>query len=505
MFFQKMRQRTKFIIIIVVVAMAGGLLWAGGVSLFGGRSRQEQPIQAVVAMVNGQGITYYDLHQNFIQRLQQIEQQQGHLPGSAYEAVRFQALESLVGSVLLSQEIAERKITASKDEIEKELQAIIEQFPSTGDYQLQLQMLGLTEEIVKARLAEEIKFKKLKEEVLAHIPVSQDEIAKAYEEVRASHILITPEERTEEGWAAAESKALEIREEVTVDNFAELAEMYSEDGSGSQGGDLGFLSRGRTVPEFEEAAFSLAVNEISEPVRSDYGYHLIIVTERKEAQGEEFEKSRGRIAEMIRAEKGRDDLMAWFEELRAAAQVIFTDHQMNAFQQASLGNFADAVHYYQLAIEEEPNDGYLYASLGNVYKELGEENEAIAQYELAVEKFPHDPTLYISLGDLYQEAQRVDEAVATYLQASELAPNDLFLQLTLYQNLNSLERYEEALVIEERIVEFQNRQQELLAEEEALPAEPDLEGGAVSEQGDTPADSESEAAEPPSEAVVPAD
>ncbi|NLJ80303.1 MAG: tetratricopeptide repeat protein [Firmicutes bacterium] len=484
MFFQKMRQRTKFIIIIVVAAMAGGLLWAGGAQLFGGRGKQQQPVEAVVAMVNGQGITYYDLHQMFIQKLQQIEQQQGRVPGSAYQSIKYQALESLVGSVLLSQEISERKITASKDEIEKELQSIIDQFPSVEDYKFQLEAAGLTEEYLKAGLAEELKFNKLKNEILADIPVSEEEIKSAYERVRASHILITPEERTEEGWAEAKEKAVEIWEQVTVDNFSEFAEAYSEDGSKSQGGDLGFVGKGQTIPEFETVVFSLEVDEISEPVRSEYGYHIITVTERKEAQGEEFEQVYDALAEMVRDEKGQKDLAAWFEELRDKADVIFTDHEMNAFQQANLGNYEDAVHYYKLALEERPDDGYLYAALGDVFKEQGGYEDAIVQYELAVEKYDNDHQLYIALAGLYREVDQVEKAVDAYLTASELVPNDIFAQLTLYQSLNELERYDEARIIEDRIAEFQERQKELLEAEEPAAEESNLEAEPSQEEAD---------------------
>ena len=468
MFFHKMREQMKVIIIIVVVAMAGGLLWAGGASLFGGK-QNSQPAQAAapVAVVNGQAISYYDLYHTFINRLQQIEQEQGILPGRSYEAVRFQALESLVGSVIISQEIDNRKLTASKAEIDQEYQNIVDQFPSVDDFKLQLQWAGLTEDVLKARLAEEIKFDKLKQEIIGDLPVSDREIQEAYERVRASHILITPDIDSEEGWAEAEQKAQEIWSELTLDNFAELAKLHSEDSSAEQGGDLGYISRGRTVPEFEAAVFALAVDEISEPVRSMYGYHLITVTERQEAEGEEFENVRSLIEDMIREEKGQEDLVAWFEGLREQAEVLYTDHQMNAYNQVRLGNFEDATHYYKLAIEEQPNDGYLYASLGDVYSELGQLDEAIAQYESATEKFSTDFSLYMALGQLYEQADRIDEAVEAYLKSSELAPNDIFAQLSLYSYVNRLERYEEAKIIEERIAAYQELQSERLKEQEA--------------------------------------
>jgi len=95
------------------------------------------------------------------------------------------------------------------------------------------------------------------------------------EEVEAAHILIATSGRSEE-------EALKIIEDlqqnVTVKNFKEYAQTYSDDpGSKGQGGYLGWFGKGQMVPEFEQAAFSLKPNEISKPVKTQFGYHLILV------------------------------------------------------------------------------------------------------------------------------------------------------------------------------------------------------------------------------------
>ena len=482
MFFRKMREQTKVIVIILVIAFAGGLLYAGGVSFFGGRN-QQQIAQAAVATVNGQAISYYDFHQAFISQLQRIEQQQGILPGRSYETVKYQTLDLIIGNVLISQEIANREIKASSDEIDEELQKIIDQFPSEEDYKRQIEMIGWTEDYLKAVLAEEIQYEKLKDTIIGDIPVSDEELVEAYEAVKVSHILIRPEGEDEEAWAAAEAESLEILEQLTVDNFAELAAEYSQDGSASNGGDLGFIKRGWTVSEFEETAFKLGINEISEPVRSAFGYHIITVTDRKEATGEEFEEAKADLIKTIQAEKGQDKLQGWFEELRSEAEIIVTDFQMNAVKQVLDGNYEDALHYYNLAVEENPNDGYLYASLGDVYRRLEQPEEAIVQYEKAIEKITNDSSLYITLGDAYRELEKIDEAVESYLTASQLAPTDLYTQLILYNYVSGLERWEDARVIEKRIEEIQERQAELrkLQEEAAQAQQTDSVGESAEE------------------------
>jgi len=90
-------------------------------------------------------------------------------------------------------------------------------------------------------------------------------------QVRASHLLVTTEE-----------EAKTLRDEILAGkDFADVAAEVSNCPSSAQGGDLGFFSRGMMVPEFDEAAFTLEVGELSEPIRTQFGWHLLIVTDQK--------------------------------------------------------------------------------------------------------------------------------------------------------------------------------------------------------------------------------
>jgi len=90
-------------------------------------------------------------------------------------------------------------------------------------------------------------------------------------QVRASHLLVNTEE-----------EAIKLREEILAGkDFADVAAEVSNCPSGSKGGDLGFFSRGMMVPEFDEVSFTLEVGELSEPVQTQFGWHLLIVTDKK--------------------------------------------------------------------------------------------------------------------------------------------------------------------------------------------------------------------------------
>ena len=90
-------------------------------------------------------------------------------------------------------------------------------------------------------------------------------------QVRASHLLVKTQEEVEK-----------VREEILAGkDFAEAAREVSLCPSGKQGGDLGFFGKGRMVPEFEQAAFSLPVGQVSEPIQTQFGWHLLIVTDQR--------------------------------------------------------------------------------------------------------------------------------------------------------------------------------------------------------------------------------
>jgi peptidyl-prolyl cis-trans isomerase D len=121
-------------------------------------------------------------------------------------------------------------------------------------------------------------------------------------QVRASHILLRAEEDEEDAVAA---RAAELAAEARAGaDFAELAREHSQDEANAEnGGDLGSFGRGRMVPEFENAAFELAEGEVSDPVRSPFGFHVIKVTEKQEEVTQAFAEVRGAIENTLRRER----------------------------------------------------------------------------------------------------------------------------------------------------------------------------------------------------------
>jgi peptidyl-prolyl cis-trans isomerase D len=152
----------------------------------------------------------------------------------------------------------------------------------------------------------------------AGVTVTQDDLRSYYEQhrdqyktpeqVKVSHILIKtplpgPDNKVDEkGVAEAQHRAEDLLKQVkSGSNFEDLAKKYSEDpGSAKQGGSLGWIGRGQTVPEFEKAAFSLPKGQMSDLVKSSYGFHIIRVDDKQEAHAKSLDEVKSEIEPIVK-------------------------------------------------------------------------------------------------------------------------------------------------------------------------------------------------------------
>ncbi len=151
--------------------------------------------------------------------------------------------------------------------------------------------------------------------VMQKIQITEDEIKKEYEDtkeflivpeqVQASHILVDTEEL-----------ANKAKEMLSEKEFAEVAKELSKCPSKDKGGDLGLFSRGQMVQEFEAAAFKAKVGEVTEPVKTQYGYHLIKVTDKKEGREKTIDEARAEIEQKLLSTKQQNAYVAHLEDLK---------------------------------------------------------------------------------------------------------------------------------------------------------------------------------------------
>ncbi len=144
------------------------------------------------------------------------------------------------------------------------------------------------------------------------------------QEVRARHILVETED-----------EAKNIRKELEAGgDFAELAQKYSKDRGGQDGGDLGYFTRGQMVKPFEDAAFSLATGVLSEPVKSDFGWHIIKVEDKRDREPPAFEQVKDQITSSLIQSK----LQALVQGLRADAKIELVDASLKTPEEVAAEN-----------------------------------------------------------------------------------------------------------------------------------------------------------------------
>ncbi|MCA1201282.1 MULTISPECIES: peptidylprolyl isomerase [Priestia] len=223
-------------------------------------------------------------------------------------------LDSMIEQKVINKEAEKKSVTISEKELDKELDALITSYGGEDTFNQALEANGIKESEVKKDLETNLKAKKLVEDT---IDISEDEMKSYFDEnkdsfdqpeqVKASHILVKDEKT-----------ANEVKKKLSDgEKFAELAKEYSTDtASKEDGGDLGYFSKEDMVQEFSDAAFDLNVNEISEPVKTEYGYHVIKVIDKKAAQDANYENSKEEIKQLLLENKFQSEYPTWLEETK---------------------------------------------------------------------------------------------------------------------------------------------------------------------------------------------
>lgn len=279
-----------------------------------------------------------------------------------YLMMKDRIINELIIKSLLNQELDKRKIKVTKEDTEKELRSMIDTIGSKELFNQRLKESGISNAQFKESLNEEVKMKKLTE-ALGVPSVSDKDVENFYKQnldkfkypdmVRASHILImadpveikaslkakNPKMAESEVNAKVNAemekrlaRAKEVLAEVkkNPDNFEGVAREKSDDTiSAKQGGDLGFFAKQDMVDEFSKAAFAMQPNTVSNLVKSQYGYHIIKVTDRMAAGVEPLAKVKDRLKNYLINKNQVEVLDKFVESIKKNANIEFVDPEYN--------------------------------------------------------------------------------------------------------------------------------------------------------------------------------
>jgi peptidyl-prolyl cis-trans isomerase C len=295
---------------------------------------------AVAATVNGIAVTEGEIYAKTKPRLDRIT---GQIPTSAVmqqyvKRIQVQAMDILITEKLLDEEVKKANLAVSDGEAEDKIKESIAKEGMTMDsFKTMLQSQGQNIEQVKKNVAKTLIYEKLIDHLMGGVSEANDAEARAYfeenqqdyntpEQVQASHILVkveptaTPEEK-----AKAKEKIDKLLKQVKEGgDFATLAKENSDCPSKDRGGDLGFFGRGAMVKPFEDAAFGMQVGQVSDVVETQFGYHIIKVTNRKEAGLTPFEKAKPDIVKILQDRKKTDFFRRHIEKLKAEAKIVYS-------------------------------------------------------------------------------------------------------------------------------------------------------------------------------------
>ena len=261
-----------------------------------------------------------------------FEQVAKSMPGKPREVIQLAALDlardRMIDQTLMAQESQKRDYVIDAEEINLGMKNWISQNGGKKAFSKGKHPVIKTEDDLRKEITSQIQFNRLLEEESTGETVSESEAKKYYDArpdlfetevlLTASHILKMA--KTEEEFDRAEQQIIEIRKKIeNGEAFVDLIKKESDDSQNE--GHLGTFGKGRMVPPFEKAAFALKVGEISEPVKSQFGWHLIELHDRKEPEVTSFEEVKEKIIEYL-GERRKDRVFDQFlDKLKKQAEI----------------------------------------------------------------------------------------------------------------------------------------------------------------------------------------
>jgi peptidyl-prolyl cis-trans isomerase C len=306
------------------------------------RLAEESEVEArrVVARVNGEPIFEDQLQAAVQKSLAQFTRHGGRKDDTdLVKRLRARQLNELIGNLLVHQESEKRTVENMDEKVDQRVKELEEKYGAGEGLARYLKIRRMTMDDLRASLEVRVRVDEyLEEQGVLEPEIPEERIREMYdadpesfstaETVRVRHVLIAVDRRagTEEKQQARQ-RAEEIREEIVAGgDFSALATAHSDCKTAPEGGDLGYIKRGYMPAAFDEVAFSLEEDSVSEVVETKFGYHVIKAVDRQPARVVPYEEMRSFLETYLQGEESKKKLAAHIAELRARSEIeIFVE------------------------------------------------------------------------------------------------------------------------------------------------------------------------------------
>jgi len=316
------RKKMKIVLILMVAFFVISFFY--GFGKYKSNQSQNQNIGNYLAEVNGTTITYNQWLKTFQNAVSRYDNNTlSSMDQPAINSLKNNILKQMINSELLLQQATQDKIKITGDEINVEIDKVKENFSSPEEFTNVLKTNNLTINQLKEDIKRNLMITHVLDDAKSQVNITDDELKEYFnkneesffepEKVHARHILVETEE-----------EALNIIRQLKegIVDFAELAKEKSIGPSAENGGDLGFFTKGQMVKEFEDVAFALQPGEISDAVKTQFGFHVIKCEEKKDEHQPTFEESKEQINNFLKYQKENEIITKLISDLNENADVV---------------------------------------------------------------------------------------------------------------------------------------------------------------------------------------
>ncbi len=458
------RKYAREVVMVTVLLFVLSLFGIGAYSYLNkgkNANKQEKDVKSNVALVNGKSIDEGRIFRQFNQIFSAIPQDKRVvLDPDIIDYYRYDAFQKTVSFMLMMDEAKKQGIKAMPQEVNYRIEQIAKMYElkGTADLKKILKERKIPWADFRNQQKEEIMVAKTVNGISGRVSVTPLDLKMAFTEIKTRHILIKLTSENEKADLDALKKAEKIYEAVLGNraSFAEIAKKFSDDAlTAANGGDLGWISRGQMVPEFEKQLYKMQPGDIVGPIKTVFGYHIIQALERKDKPVPQGQSEKD-IENQILQEKQGEAVRKWIKPLQDSANIVIMDSTLKAYEFRVKHEYLNALVEYQKLLASQPNNLLIYVQIARMYEKMDRLDESYAAFKKAMiwQKYNPQyqyPILYITFIDYLNKHNNKVEAKTNLDELLKLFVGNKVILETAVANYSALLSKKEIADVQQKI------------------------------------------------------